>query len=487
MVDENKVRVYAPIDVQPEIEKADWEKAATLAFPEEKQGDLQYIRSILVSAGTNKNGAHFLPSEMMRAHNTIVNKAIDIEHDESKVIGHIYEAAFLFKDGEQFDPTKILAEYEELSNDPDSLDIDICVAGVIHKMRFPELAEEISAGEWKVSMECYFKDFDIKIGDTIITRDEAKALGYDPNDLVGGFVKIMAGQKALGKQFVSRVLRHITFSGMGVVKNPANPHSIIMETAEHREQMERGERVIDLEHIDNLRGHKVELSSTQEEEVVEETIEETTTAAVKVVSEEGDTMVENPVYIEVDKETGGIKRILSLEGKEDAAARWSGNGLPGPGSVATWPDELCKSFKKRVTKFNALDQSEGQVVQEHWCALFEEPCPVIGASAKAPECLRNQRNAVTKDPRDTTITKTKREHLDHAPSNTYTAILSPQFTPSSPQHQDFQKRGVGVSGETESEDPIRDRMAQITRLRTESQELIKSMRSFVAAEKKTSE
>jgi hypothetical protein len=468
MVDENKVRVYAPIDVQPEIEQAAWEKAEMLAFPEEKQGDLQYIRSILVSAGTNKNGAHFLPSEMMMAHSTIVNKAIDIEHDESKVIGHIYEAAFLFKDGEQFDPTKILAEYEELSNNPDTLDIDICVAGVIHKMRFPELADEISAGEWKVSMECYFKDFDIKIGDTIITRDEAKALGYDPNDLVGGFVKIMAGQKALGKQFVSRVLRHITFSGMGVVKNPANPHSIIMETAEHREQMERGERVIDLEHIDNLRGHKVELSSTKEE-VVEETTEETTTAAVKVVSEEGDVMVENPVYIEVDNETGGIKRILSVEDKEDAAARWSGNGLGGPGSVDSWPDSVCKSFKKRVTKFNALDQSEGQVVHEHWCALFEEPCPVIGATAKAPECLRNQKNRTVKDPRDNTLTKTIDEHIQQGPGNTFVTVL-PEPILSTDVMAVKQERG-----------------AQIARIREGAQELRNSLRSFVAAEKKTSE
>ncbi len=270
MMEENKVRVYAPIQVQEEVETAALEKASVLAFPEEKQGDLQYIRSILVSAGTNKNGAHFLPSEMMRAHNTIVNKAIDIEHDEEKVIGHIYDCAFLFKDGESFDPAKIMAEFEETARDPDSLDIDISVAGVIHKMRFPEFAEEISAGDWKVSMECYFKDFDIKIGEQIITRDEARALGYSPEDLVGGFVKVMAGHKALGKHFVSRVLRNITFSGMGFVKNPANPHSIILETAAHQEQMEKGEQVVDLEQIDNLRGHKVELSSSKEEVPQEE-------------------------------------------------------------------------------------------------------------------------------------------------------------------------------------------------------------------------
>lgn len=463
MVEENKVRVYAPIQVQKEVEKAAVEKAAVLTFPEEKQGDLQYIRSIMVSAGTNKNGAHFLPSEMMRAHNTIVHKAIDIEHEEEKVIGHIYDCAFLFKDGEQFDPLKTMSEFQETSKDPDSLDIDIAVAGVIHKMRFPQLAEEISRGDWKVSMECYFKDFDIKIGNQIITRSEAQALGYNPEDLIGGFVKVVAGTKALGKHFVARVLRNITFSGMGIVKNPANPHSIIMETAAHREQMEKGEQVVNLEHIDNLRGHRIELSSHRE-------TKEQTAAEVKVVSEDGTMRAEEQVYIELDNETGGIKRILTVGGKEDAAIRWTGPGIGGPGSIRSYPDELCKSFKKRVTKFNALDQSEAQVVHEHWCALFEEACPVIGATAKAPECLRNVRNRTVKDEADNNLTKTVREHVSNGPANTFVTVLH------KPPVMD--KAAKGSTG---------DRKDQITRIRAEAESLRNSLRSFVAAEKKTLE
>ena len=469
MVEENRVRVYAPIQVQEEVEKAAWEKAAVLAFPEEKQGDLQYIKSILVSAGTNKNGAHFLPSEMMKAHNTVVNKAIDLEHVEEKVIGHIYECAFLFKDGEMFDPAKVMAEYEETARDPDSLDIDIAIAGVVHKMRFPELAEEVSDGDWKVSMECYFKDFDIKIGEQIITRDEAKALGYDPDDLIGGFVKVMAGQKALGKHFVSRVLRNITFSGMGFVKNPANPHSIILETASIQEQMEKGEQVINLEHIDNLRDHQVELSSAKEKTPAkEETPVEEVAAEVKVVSEGGNMEVADQIYIELDTETGGIKRVLTVGGKEDAAIRWTGPGIKGPGSVDSFPDSVCKSFKKRVTKFNALDQSEGQVIHEHWCALFEEACPVIGATAKAPECLRNVRNRTVKDEEDNALTKTVREVVNGSPSNTFQTVVS---------------RPVLATQSS----AIEDRSEQVSRIRSGAEGLRNSLRSFVAAEKKTSE
>jgi hypothetical protein len=445
MIAENKITLYAPILVDESVSSQAQEKASVLAFPDEKQGDLQYIRSILVSAGTNKNGAHFMPSELLKAHDTIVNKAIDIEHDESKVIGHIYDCAFLHKNGDRFDPSQVMSEAVESGANLDELDIDVVVAGVIHKMRFPEVADEVSEGEWKVSMECYFKDFDIKIGDTIISRQEAQQLGYNPEELVGNFVKITAGQKELGVHTVSRVLRGITFSGMGIVKNPANPHSIILETADIKEKQEKNTAVIDLEQIDALRGENKELSSETPEEVLEEEL----------------------VIIEVDRSTGGLKRILSTEeGLETAAARWSGNGLGGPGSVGSSPDEICKSFKKRVTKFNALDQSEAVVLHEHYCALFEEPCPVIGATAKAPECLRNVRNRTVRDEQDDALTKTVREIVENGPANTFQTVV----------HQPAVVNQASASLDVKE---------QNERILSKARELRASLKDFVSAEKKT--
>jgi hypothetical protein len=289
-------------------------------------------------------------------------------------------------------------------------------------------------------------------------------LGYSPDDLVGGFVKVMAGQKALGKHLVSRVLRTITFSGMGIVKNPANPHSIIMETAAHREQMEKGEHVVDLEQIDNLRGHKIELSSKTEET----STQEETAAKVKVVSEDGTMEVADQIYVELDQETGGIKRVLTVGGKEEAALRWTGPGIGGAGSITSFPDSVCKSFKKRVTKFNALDQSEAQVVHEHYCALFEEACPVIGATAKAPECLRNVRNRTVRDESDDALTKTVREVVDHGPANTFQTVV----------HQPAVVNQTSASV---------DRSEQVQRIRADAEELRNSLRSFVTVEKKTSE
>ncbi len=471
MAEENKIKVYAPIEVEQEVEKAAMEKASSvLAFPEEKQKDLQYIRSCMVSAGTNKNGAHFLPSEMLKAHNTVVHKAIDIEHEEDKVIGHIYECAYMYKDGTQFDPLQVTADYATANRDLDEIDMDIAVAGIIHKMRFPVYAEEIANAEWKVSMECFFKDFDIKIGDTIITRDEAKALGYDPNELVGGFVKVMAGHKEMGIRQVARVLRHITFSGMGIVKNPANPHSIIMETAARRELLEKEEQVIDLEMIDNLRGHKITLSENAGDAQIDKG-NELSDNLVEISSIPSDEWVPK-LYLELDEETGGISRVLTVSANKEVAARWSGGGLPGPGGVASNVDSLCVSFKKRLTKYNALDQSEGAVIQEHYCALFEERCPVIGATAKAPECLRNQRNSVTKDSSDTSITKTIREHLDGGRAgNTFTTVLSHPV----------------LGKDAASTETVSSRQEQISRIREEALSLRNSLRDFeIETEKKNS-
>ena len=448
---ENKITLYAPIQIDEGISQQAQEKASVLAFPDEKQNDLQYIKSILVSAGTNKNGAHFMPSELLKSHSTIVNKAIDLEHEEDKVIGHIYECAFLHKDGEQFDPSQAMAEAEETGSDLEVLDIDVAIAGVVHKMRFPELADEISTGDWKVSMECYFKDFDIKIGETIITRQEAQQLGYDPNELVSNFVKVTANDKELGVHPAARVLRGITFSGMGLVKNPANPHSIILETADVKEKQEKNTAVIDLAQVEELRNKEV-----AEEEV---DIDLVSVAAVDV--EKGD--ISPLLYIEIDEETGGIKRIFSTGENLEQAARWDGNGAGPPGSMTSWPDSTCASFKKRVTKYNALDQSEAQVLHEHYCALFEEPCPVIGATAKAPECLRNTKNRTVKDPDDNDLTRTLREVVDDSPANTFQTVLP----------------GLNLASVDVKE--------QNERIIAQARNLRASLRDFISAEKKTLE
>ena len=73
---------------------------------------------------------------------------------------------------------------------------------------------------------------------------------------------------------------------------------------------------------------------------------------------------------------------------------------------------------------------------------------------------------MTKDPKDTTIDKSIREHLEDGPGNTFTTILHRPVVTAS----------------------LDDRKEQITRIREEAQSLRNSLREYtLEAEKKTSE
>ena len=90
--------------------------AAVIELPrnEAKQPDLQYFSAIFVSAGTNLNGAHFLPSELVKAEDTIVSKALDVEHKEEDIIGHIYDRVFISNKGAAyFAPLYIYPDNDE--------------------------------------------------------------------------------------------------------------------------------------------------------------------------------------------------------------------------------------------------------------------------------------------------------------------------------------------------------------------------------------
>jgi len=230
----NKYNFYltGSIAVQEETTALREQASSVIRLPsgKEKQPDLLYMTSILVSTGTNLNNAHFLASELLLAESSIVNKALDIEHDESQIIGHQIQRAYRDKKGIELD-LKALSSVETATLDSSNMDIEI--ASVVYKNRFPDISKEIAAGEWKVSMECYYQDFDVKIGDTILPRSMAEAIGLDVlnEETYGKFGKVIKNGKEIASGTVERVLRGICFSGCGIVKNPANPDSIIIETA----------------------------------------------------------------------------------------------------------------------------------------------------------------------------------------------------------------------------------------------------------------
>jgi hypothetical protein len=328
-VDTEKLYLKAEIVLEEETSelKAAASKIIDLPKGSEKQPDLAYFSAIFVSTGENLNHAYFAGSELVAAEGTITNKALDIEHEEEDIIGHIYARTFIDKEGNKLDLTE-LASKETASLDKQ--DMHIAIAGIIYKNRFPEIAKEVAAGKFCVSMECYYQDYDVKIGELIMTRREADALGLasESADIVGKVAKVLKKGKEIASGTIARVLRNICFSGCGIVKNPANPPSVILETAKEKHKVdEEGTIILD---YDALQTDENEENNN-------------------VTSDKVDT-----------------KPAKARDGNMDDTVN------------------VCASYKRRL-----LDK-HGQVVQNDWCTLYDAACTSFSRDTSDPNCLRTK-------------------------------------------------------------------------------------------------
>ena len=250
-----------PITLEAEIkiiegtEELMKEAAAVIEFPANKTPDVLFFSGCFVSSGGNLNHAYFMPSELVKAFDTIVNKPLDIEHAEDVIVGHIFSSAFVDSVGKKLE----LGELASIDGDTlDRMDLDILIGGIIYKSRFPELAEEVKDGVWKLSMETYFQDYDIKVGDLILSKQEAESMGLTASEVLGKIAKIIKKGIQLASGEVDRVLRGLMFSGCGLVKQPANPKSLIFETAKKHEK--DGVIVVELDEEDEVVSTKTEKS-----------------------------------------------------------------------------------------------------------------------------------------------------------------------------------------------------------------------------------
>jgi hypothetical protein len=328
----NSVTLEAEIELFEGTEELKQEVASVVPFPENKTPDMLFFSGIFVSSGENLNKAFFLPSELVKSHTTINNKALDIEHDETQIVGHIYSSAFIDRHGNKLS----IATLQDMKQDElEKMDIDVMIAGIIYKSRFPELATEIKENKWKLSMETYFQDYDVKIGDLILSKKEAEALGLASDSVLGRVARILRKGKEVAKGEIARVLRNLLFSGCGLVKNPANPRSVILETAKKKE-LEEGEIVVELEPI--------------EKEIAESIV--TSPAAVQGGPDSYDTRTQT-----------------------------------SPG--------ICVSYKRRIIDAT-FEGPDSKVLHEDWCTLYDTGCTSPSRGADHPDCIRNQVVEVTR-------------------------------------------------------------------------------------------
>ena len=211
--------------------KSEMDLAKVVAFEtlatNKDQFDLYYINSVLVSTGWNKNDDVFDTRETWAARTTPQDKQFNFGHDEKDIIGHITDNMVISRDG---------TVVEEENKLPEQFEI-ITSAVLYNSWTDPELKErmariiaEIEEGKWFVSMEALFSNFDYAVvtpdgSSKTIARNEESAFLTKHLRAYGGTGKYEGYE-------IGRLLRNITFSGKGLVSNPANPRSVIIRDAD---------------------------------------------------------------------------------------------------------------------------------------------------------------------------------------------------------------------------------------------------------------
>lgn len=188
--------------------------------------DLHHLVTILVSVGWNKNDDVFDAVETWVARRTPEDKQLNYEHDDSKIVGHITSNWVVDAEG------KVVPDETVVDDLP--VKFHVATGAVLYKhwqtpelqKRVDELIAQIAKGEWYVSMECLFKGFDyaLKASDgtaRVVARNEKTAF-------LSKHLRCYGGTGEYGEYRVGRLLRNIVFSGKGLVRNPANPESVIL-------------------------------------------------------------------------------------------------------------------------------------------------------------------------------------------------------------------------------------------------------------------
>ncbi len=203
---------------------SDEEVKAFASLGQGRNFDLYYIQSILASVGINKNDDVFLPEEIWAAKDTPVHKQFNYMHNEKDIIGTITDSIVLDSEG------NVVSSIENVGNIRDIATQAVIWTNWTDKAteeRLNKLIASIEANELYVSMECLFNKFDYlivkSVGLTLVPRTQQSSF-------LSKHLRSFGGDGQFDGDKIYRVLRDFTFSGKGLVDNPANPRSIISDS-----------------------------------------------------------------------------------------------------------------------------------------------------------------------------------------------------------------------------------------------------------------
>lgn len=186
---------------------------------ENPQDDLQYFKAVYATCGFNLNDDVFIREEFWKARKSPVLKPANWQHKDTDILGVVYAVEAQTLDGAPLD-----IESEKVPEQ----DFELIVHGVVYKYTFAERAKEIEnrskANELYVSMETWFSNFayallneDDETIDVVDRTEGTEALDRE--------LRCFGGPGRYNGKRIGRVLKGLTFGGMGFVDQPANPRS----------------------------------------------------------------------------------------------------------------------------------------------------------------------------------------------------------------------------------------------------------------------
>lgn len=190
--------------------------------------DLYPLKSNMVTTTWNLNDDVFDKIEVWAARFTPTDKPVNMGHVSNEIVGHIVEVE------PTTDDSKVIAS--DASADELPPKYHLYTKSVLYKVwdkpekeeAMAKLFDEIKQGKWFVSMECLMANFDYALlypdgTQKIIMRTSSTAELTQHLRIFGGTGEYQGAK-------IGRLIRGITFSGLGIVARPANPESIIFAT-----------------------------------------------------------------------------------------------------------------------------------------------------------------------------------------------------------------------------------------------------------------
>lgn len=219
---------YDVITTESEAEKA----VANIIPGAALTRDLMLVHGILVTTNWNKNDDVFSPEEVLAAKDTPVFKPTNINHrgeeGDNQNIGVICSAILV---DDAYNKIDIAVGQDSIPSK-----FHIMCGMYLWEKYFPmavnEIKESIDRNQMYISMECLFDDFGYALKGledddiTLVARNEQTCVLSSHLRIYGGTGQV----DVKGKKFkIGRWLRKITFSGVGFVKKPANPESVVFD------------------------------------------------------------------------------------------------------------------------------------------------------------------------------------------------------------------------------------------------------------------